>query len=47
MERLEAFNYESGGELVVWLREKVDAMAFEEISEMDINEMNLIPNGGI
>lgn len=31
MERLEAFRYESGGELIAWLREKVDEMAFEEI----------------
>jgi signal transduction histidine kinase/FixJ family two-component response regulator len=32
MEKLEAFQYESGGELVAWLREKVDEMAFEEIA---------------
>ncbi len=32
MEKLEAFSYERGGELVAWLREKVDAMEFEEIA---------------
>jgi CheY-like chemotaxis protein len=32
MENLEARRYESGGELVAWLREKVDTMAFEEIA---------------
>jgi hypothetical protein len=32
MEKLEAFQYETGGELVTWLREKVDEMAFEEIA---------------
>ncbi len=40
MERLEAFRYETGGELVTWLREKVDGMAFEEITgakELDAN----------
>jgi hypothetical protein len=34
MERLEAFRYERGGELVAWLREKVDGMEFEEIAAM-------------
>ncbi len=32
IERLEAFRYAHGGELVAWLREKVDAMEFEEIA---------------
>jgi CheY-like chemotaxis protein len=32
MERLEAFRYERGGELIAWLREKVDSMEFEEIA---------------
>jgi CheY-like chemotaxis protein/anti-sigma regulatory factor (Ser/Thr protein kinase) len=32
MERLEAYSYESGGELVAWLREKINDMAFEEIA---------------
>ncbi len=31
MKKLEAVRYESGAELVAWLREKVDGMAFEEI----------------
>ena len=35
MERLEAFQYENGGEYVTWLREKVDSMEFEEISERE------------
>jgi CheY-like chemotaxis protein/anti-sigma regulatory factor (Ser/Thr protein kinase) len=32
MQRLEAFRYGRGGELVAWLREKVDSMEFEEIA---------------
>ncbi len=36
MERLEAYRYESGGELAAKLREKVDAMEFEEIASMKI-----------
>jgi CheY-like chemotaxis protein len=32
MERLEACRYEQDGELVAWLREKVDGMEFEEIA---------------
>ena len=32
MARLEAFQYESGMELVAWLREKVNDVAYEEIS---------------
>ncbi len=31
MARLESFRYESGGQLVAWLREQVSNMAFEEI----------------
>jgi CheY-like chemotaxis protein/HPt (histidine-containing phosphotransfer) domain-containing protein len=31
MEKLESFQYESGGEMIRWLREKVDDMEFEEI----------------
>ncbi len=38
MERLEAYRYESGGELVAWLREKVDGMFFEDIAGMEITE---------
>ncbi len=34
MEALESFRYESGGGLVLWLREKVNAIAYEEISGM-------------
>ncbi len=36
MERLEAFRYESGGELVAWLREKMNTIAYEEIAAMEI-----------
>jgi CheY-like chemotaxis protein len=32
MDSLESFRYEQGGNLVAWLRERVDAMEFEEIS---------------
>jgi HPt (histidine-containing phosphotransfer) domain-containing protein len=32
MERLEAYRYEQDGELIAWLREKVDGMEFEEIA---------------
>ncbi len=35
MDKLESFRYEAGGELIVWLREKVDGMAFEEIAAME------------
>jgi CheY-like chemotaxis protein/HPt (histidine-containing phosphotransfer) domain-containing protein len=31
MERLEAYRYENGGDLVTWLREQVNTMDFEEI----------------
>ncbi len=36
MEKLEAFGYKTGGELIKWLRKKVDDMAFEEISGMEL-----------
>ncbi len=36
MELLEANTYERGGEIIAWLREKVDAMEFEEIAEMSL-----------
>ncbi len=36
MEQLEAFSYEAGGELVTWLRERVNAMEFEAIADLDI-----------
>jgi len=31
MEELEKANYETGGSLIVWLREKIDAMEFSEV----------------
>jgi CheY-like chemotaxis protein len=37
MERLEAFHYETGGELVAWLREKINDMAFEEIAAAELS----------
>ncbi len=37
LEQLEAFQYESGGELVAWLREQVNNMVFEEIVGMDFS----------
>ncbi len=36
MAELESFRYRNGEGLVLWLREQVDNMAFEEISSMDI-----------
>ncbi|MDR1693086.1 MAG: cache domain-containing protein [Oscillospiraceae bacterium] len=39
MEKLEAFRYERGGDLVRWLREQVGNMAFEEISGMSFPEV--------
>ena len=33
MEELESCEYESGGELVLWLRENVDKMNFTQIKE--------------
>jgi signal transduction histidine kinase/CheY-like chemotaxis protein len=33
IERLEKYNYENGGELVEWLREQVNCMAFEVIAD--------------
>ncbi len=36
MNSLEAFRYEEGGDLVAWLRGKVDDMAFEEISSLEL-----------
>jgi CheY-like chemotaxis protein len=35
METLEAFRYERGGELIGWLREKVDGIEFEELASGD------------
>ncbi len=40
LERLEAFRYESGGELVAWLREQVNNMIFEEIIGMDFSNLS-------
>ncbi len=37
MEQLESFQYESGGELVAWLREQVNNMTFEDISSLDLS----------
>ncbi len=34
MTKLEGFRYESGGDLVAWLRERVDCMAFEELFDL-------------
>ncbi len=39
MEQLEAFQYESGDELVAWLREKVNSIAYEEISTRITSEI--------
>ncbi len=39
MNSLEAFRYEEGGELVDWLREQVDNMAFEEIFNRSLEEL--------
>ncbi len=36
LERLEAFSYENGGEIVAWLRERVNDMEFEQIAEMKL-----------
>lgn len=36
MERLEVFRYERGEELVAWLREKINAVAFEEIAAIPL-----------
>jgi len=33
LEELEAFDYESGGDLVIWLQENVELMNFDEIIE--------------
>ncbi len=41
MAELESFRYTSGEELVLWLREQIDNMAFEEISSMDIPHADL------
>ncbi len=38
MERLEAYRYENGGDLVEWLREQVNNMIFEEIVDMDFTK---------
>lgn len=38
MERLEAFRYESGGELIAWLREQVKNMEFEEIAGLPLHD---------
>ncbi len=39
IEKLEAFRYENGGELVAWLRGKINEMAFEEIACMVIPDI--------
>ncbi len=39
MTALEAFHYETGGELVAWLRAQVDGMAFEEIFKVSVEEL--------
>jgi HPt (histidine-containing phosphotransfer) domain-containing protein len=36
MKQLEAFHYKSGEQLVAWLRERINAMAFEDIAHMDV-----------
>ncbi len=36
MERLEAVRDENGRELVTWLRDKINNIAYEEIASMDI-----------
>ena len=41
MEEIEKYQYESGGDLVKWLRDNVDIVNFEEVAEK-INAMNLI-----
>jgi hypothetical protein len=33
MEMLDAYEYESGGELIEWLRAQVNMMEFEQIAE--------------
>ncbi len=43
MELLESFRYESGEDLIRWLREQIDNMAFEEISGMDFPEAPELP----
>ncbi len=40
MEQLESFKYERGGEQLAWLRERVDAMAFEDIAGMVASDEN-------
>ncbi len=45
MEQLEAFHYERGGELVAWLREKMNDIAYEEICAMDIKQYSEEANG--
>ncbi len=36
MEELESFKYESGGDLIRWLRSRVNSMEFEAVAEMEI-----------
>jgi len=39
LKQLEAFEYESGGELVKWLRDQVDNLEYDEIQERLTNEL--------
>ncbi|MDR1663974.1 MAG: response regulator [Clostridiales bacterium] len=39
MEKLESLRYESGGETVRWLREKINEMDFEKIAEADFSKI--------
>ncbi len=44
MAELESFRYRNGEKLVLWLREQVDNMTFEEISNMDISRSDFAPD---
>ncbi len=45
MERLEAYRYETGGDLITWLRAKINDIAYEEIASMDIPDHAEDTNG--
>jgi hypothetical protein len=39
MEQLESFRYKQGDDFIKWLREQVNHMDFEKISELDISDI--------
>ncbi len=45
MERLEAYRYETGGDLITWLRAKINDIAYEEIASMGIPDHAEDTNG--